>query len=65
MFNDRNDKPRGYIYPQPSIEGGQTRSEPTTAPKPLSRENANKVRNVVRQLEERLGAESLAACQSK
>lgn len=46
MFN-KDGAMEGYTYPKPSIEGGIVRSEPSP-PAPLSRENANKIREAVR-----------------
>ena len=59
MWNRDSDRPQGYEYPPPSIEGGQTQ-ETTTTPKPLSPENVRKIRDTIRRNEERGTAEALA-----
>ncbi len=46
MFN-KDGTMEGYVYPKPSIEGGIVRSEPSP-PALLSKENANKIREAVR-----------------
>lgn len=47
MFNEDGSMD-SYTYPKPSIQGGVVRSEPTPTA-PLSRENADKIRESVRE----------------
>lgn len=65
MFNETNGAPSGYVYPPPSIEGGQTSSEPRTSPKTLSRESVEKIRNVVRRIDEYAEAQAVARKRSR
>lgn len=48
MLHKAIEKPQGYEYPDPSIEGGQTLPLKDRTPKPLSRENVEKLRESVR-----------------
>ena len=43
-------KPRGYVYPRPSIDRGQSAPERTTPPPPFSRENVEKLKQFIRDL---------------
>ena len=44
MLHKAVEKPRGYEYPDPSIQGGQTQPPKQPTPKPLSSEDAEKLR---------------------
>ncbi|MFI5388061.1 MAG: hypothetical protein ACHQ50_18295 [Fimbriimonadales bacterium] len=47
MLHKTIEKPQGYEYPDPSIEGGQTQPPNHRTPKPLSGEDADKLRKSV------------------
>lgn len=47
MLRKDSDKPSGYDYPNPSIDRGQTQTPDHPSLKPLSRENAEKIREAV------------------
>ena len=44
---DRDDRPKGFEYPPPSILGGETSQLPTTQPKKLSPTTVAKLRAIV------------------
>ena len=48
MLNKSIPRPRGYDYPSPTIESGQTQAATHVTPKPLSPENVQKLRDSVR-----------------
>jgi hypothetical protein len=50
MWINEDERPRGYEYPPPSIEGGSTQ-EPRSTPRPLSPENVRKIRDTIRRNE--------------
>lgn len=43
-------KPRGYEYPRPSVESGQSQPWDRAEPRPLSREDAEQIRRALRDL---------------
>lgn len=48
MLERDEGKPRGYVYPRPSIDRGQSTPERATPPEPLSRENAERLKSYIR-----------------
>lgn len=53
FYKGEDDRPRGYDYPPPSISSVVIKPEAPTQPRMLSREDANKIREAVKQSEKK------------